>query len=640
MKLHVFGLGCLLAFAGAGCSTFGAKPYRPSTYPSIDARGAYPPWRLIGVKNDPEAPCPEIPGWTVGQLFPLGTQQGPCGGGEPDDNGKALIAVGKQMDAFCLYEEGKGRRVIPQAAALGLARLEPDAVAMTAAVQIPGTTGTLGSSIGPNLEQHFVQQVGGGGQSPQPSQVSVRLAFLDSEPVGDGFTKKNYRMEHGHFLRLLGSKLAGPNVKITTQLALPILTFHADDPDGSTRDPNGGYIGSFADLAKAIHDEVTAWTNQGPEHLVLNLSVGWDGERFGGLTETRVCDLPPGPRAVYLALEEAARKGALIFASAGNAQPGPHASTGPLLPAAWVRGNIRESACGQELKAPLLYAVGAVQSDGKPLANARKGGMPELAAYGDHVVVTDGGNPTSTYTGTSVATAVVSSIAARIWSEESRRGDSPGAIVENLIKMRGKDLRYPADFFFPDGSRPDVYQIALCNSGTNCPPEGPVVLDFPEDVVASVRFEQATRVPENCGGPGPHCPAQTYDDHWRDAWVIPQPESDPCPSCMMGPPRNIAAGDPTRVLHGEISKEWQAAWDQEKLTAATLEAVSQGGVHTRHEFVVNWNYRDTPQFDITLPGSDFSDGPPVKAIITWVVTSSRRISSINSPVLIFKRPGS
>jgi hypothetical protein len=576
----------------------------------------------------------------VRQLFQLGARESVCNAeGKVDE---ALIAVEHQMDAFCLYEVGKGPRVIPQAAALGLARLEPDAVAMTAAVQIPGKSGLLGRSIGPELEKYFVDQVGGAQASlRQEAGVSVRLAFLDSEPTGDGSTKRNQKMEHGHFLRLLGKKLAGERVKITTQLALPIVSFDPGHPEDSLRDTEGGYIGSFADLAEAIHAEVAAWQSQGPEHLVLNLSVGWDGERFGGLTETRVCDLPPGPRAVYLALEEAARQGVLIFAAAGNAQAGPHASTGPLLPAAWERGNIQESACGLKPDSPLLYAVGGLQAYDKPIANARQGGMPEFAAYADHVVVTDPhGTPTSTYTGTSVATAVVSSTAARIWSEQGGTIDS----VIAKLKTGGKQLNYKADFYSED-QRPYVLRIDQYFSDAKRPTNDPVALKFPDEFTPSLRFEQTSRTSVDCDGTAVYgigkasqnvlCPPQGYDDRWLDAWVIPQPDSDPCPSCAMGPPQRATSGTaPDRILHGEISEEWVKA--DEVLTTAMLDAVSSSGIRTYFTFDVPADYRVNPQFDIALSGANFSGGPPVKAVITWVVKSDQRITSINSPVLIYQ----
>ena len=641
MKLQHLGLGCLLASAAWGCASYGAgKTYRPTTYPPLDTRGAYPATRLIGIKSDPKARCPKIPGWLERPLFRPSRDGGVCLPGEYSDG--ALIAVERKMDAFCLYEAGWGPRAIPQPEALGLVRLEPDAVAMTAAVQIPGKSGPLGRSLGPALENHFTQQVGGGlpGRRETPS---VRLAFLDSEPVNEDATsgKKNPHMEHGHFLRLLGARLAGPKVEITTRLALPIVKFDAERPEGSVREDTGGFIGSFADLAEAIDEEVADWERSGPKHLVLNLSVGWDGTRFGGLAETRECDLPPGPRAVYLALERAARKGVLIFAAAGNSQSGPNATSGPLLPAAWMRGNVKaESSCGDELEGPLLYAVGGLQANDQPIANARRGGMPDLAAYADHVALTDpnGKVLTSTYTGTSVATAVVSSLAAKIWAEEG--GDKASAV--HSLKEQGHPLPYDADFAFR--SPGPVLRIGGCDRSDASCPKGPLQIDLG---APKGPFLAAPKLAEGCPAAAKEsaypalrlCPNQTLDDRWLFAWVVPQPESDPCPSCAMGPPRRYRLETGMTegfLLRAEIAEEWLKPDVHEVLTTATVEAVSEEGAKTYFTFDVPKEYRTQRQFDIVLTGAAPMTPQPVKATVTWVVRSGAKISSINSPVLILK----
>lgn len=653
MKFHVMGLGCLLALAASGCSSFGAeKPHRPATYPPTDTRGAYPPWRLIGIKNNPKAPCPEIPGWKVRPLFQL---HGSSVCTEDDERG--LGAVEEQMDRFCLYEQGKGPRTIPQASALGLAHLEPDAVAMAPAVQVPGKSGPMGRAIWPQLETHFVEQTTGG-SLPKPfpnvqAHRPVRLAFIDSEPASSGLDRKNPYMEHGHFLRLLGYKLAGSSVEITTELALPIVAFNTENPDASDRDlTNGGRVGSFDDLAEAIQRAVIAWQSEGKKYgqkLVLNLSVGWDGKRFGGLTEQRVCDLPAGPQAVYLALEYAAREGALIFAAAGNSRSGPHASSGPLLPAAWARGNIGESGCGKELKQPLLYAVGGVQWDGKPITNARTGGMPSLAAYADHVALRDlDGNPTSTYTGTSVATAVVSSIASRLWPDDL--GTDASAIVE---KLPGVLLDYKADFY-RDENAPNVKEVSLCPAGApDCPPRVRPNLSAAFDArkpPVEHRSFQDIETPSDCGAGlffelqtmSSHraiCPSKKYDDFWDEPWILPQPESDPCPSCAIGPRTMLQTGTdglpPEQMLHIEISEEWQKAADSEAATLAsgTLEVVREEATPRFFHYVF-----DPPNpgsaLDIKLPGEPFASGSTVRASISWEVRQSTKTYSINTPVLI------
>jgi len=460
----------------------------------------------------------------------------------------------------------------------------------------------------------------------------------------------------------VGRDLGGSAVEIATQLALPIVKFNAASPDDSERDEKqGGYVGSFADLAEAIHQQVAAWKNWDQKrgrHLVLNLSVGWDGEQFGGLTETRVCDLPVGPRAVYLALEYAARQGALTFAAAGNAQSGPRASSGPLLPAGWARGNIQESACGKGLKTPLLYAVGGVQWDGAPITNARRGGMPEFAAYADHVSVRDlEGNPTSTYTGTSVATAIVSSIAARIWHQYPHQ--SAEQIVD-LLRTRGEDLHYRADFYY-GANAPNVRQISLCSAlGLRCPERSrPALSKFidekpnspsgalsevnlsPADACGSGIFYQVS----NLGTPGTLdakqvCPWLVVDDYWSEPWVITQPEFDPCPDCRMRAPQqlNVPTGTGDGLLLVEISEKWTsiAKTERTELLSGTLVVEQTDSVGTtRTSYVFKPPTGGASM--ISLPRSDFRAGASIKANLNWSVTrQDLRTSSINSPVLIFE----
>lgn len=663
MRLQMLGLGFLLVLAGSGCATFKAHGVTTSfRNPPINTTGAYPNWRWIGVKSDVNASCPEVPGWKQRQLFRFGARRNGCGT-------VGLDAVAEELDRFCIFERSKGARPLPPAASLGLSSLEPDAVAMTPAVQVPGTSGRLGNALAGLLETHFIQQTGGG-TAHQPGfkerKTTVRLAFLDSEPTRERIDGRRGFLEHGYFLSLLGAKLAGPGVKITSQLALPIVRFDANDPDKSPRNPEtGGSVGSFVDLAEAIQREVATWEGDDKKknlHLVLNLSIGWDGERFGGLTEKRVCDLPAGPRAVYLALEYANRQGALIFAAAGNSHSGPHATGGPLLPAAWERGNIEESSCGIRLDRPLLYAVGGLQGNDRPIANARRGGMPELAAYADHVALTDrDGVRTSTYTGTSVATAVVASIASGLWH---KRGPDRNA-QQVVDELPGVKLNYPPDFRwkYAEGER-RVKRITLCSGSgkaqtcpdSSLPPLWETMAKEPKptpgrfEVFASYSPCQGKSYYSTLGAasiPEAFCPGENFNDFRSESWLVPQPEFDPCPDCGVGPARRLLAastqGSPPEledaVLTVEISKEWfnAAGKDRSVLESGTLElelapATGSGIATKRYVFAAP---STSEPVTINLDGSS-SGGSPVKASITWLVVQGSRTYSINSPVQIYK----
>src|SRR6185503_4331980 len=98
----------------------------------------------------------------------------------------------------------------------------------------------------------------------------------------------------------------------------------------------GGDVGTVSDLGSAIFAEVLHWRHAGsPGHLILNLSLGWDGELFNDLDVSSVSKLRPDVLYVYQALRFAARNGVLVIAAAGNQKGGQQQSNWPLLPAAW-----------------------------------------------------------------------------------------------------------------------------------------------------------------------------------------------------------------------------------------------------------------------------------------------------------------
>ncbi len=640
MKMHVFGLGLLLLLAVLGCLTNGVvqKPVAPlDERAKHDPKNAEPLWRLIGIKVNPAAPCPKIPGLQGSQLF------------ERDANQKSDPA----RDRFCLYE-GAAFKTRPPLAGLGLSQLAPDAVALSPAVPVPGTSTKPGGRVSPRLAEFFTERSGRGrfstdvGQSWSP----VRLAFLDSEPTVEGMGPQKNSFEHGHFLRLLGARLAGSSVHVTTELALPITKFDAKDPAQTERNwMLGGKVGSFVDLAQAIERAVTTWVSRGRDrerHLVLNLSVGWDGGRFGGLHEQRVADLPAGPQAVYLALENAAREGALIFAAAGNARSGSKTSQGPLLPAAWASRTFRTSS-GQE--EPLLYAVGGVQADGSPIANARPRGVPELAAYADHVaLINEKGEPTSTYTGTSVATAVVSSIAAKLWSEPNSADLSAAGLVK-LLKERGQDHGYSADFGLGT-PRPNVKEIAYCSTFLgleNCPeerrPEITAFLPRERTTIAPTTHksprdcpsETFLALPPSSAPLAGFCPTLAFESHLDDPWVFPQPESDPCVHCAMGPPPRTTAPDGNPWLHVEVASEWCGHETALKSATLEIEETKATGEKATTYLLIGSEFSCKKPIDHSIASAAFpriAEGGSISARIHWVIDQEKGPTSILSPVLI------
>lgn len=546
MRRHALRLVLCVSLGLGGCATFRA-PQAPRDQP-LDTSKACAEWRWIGISRS-DARCPEVSGWRVEPLFAQIFSSSPAqlakeGGKE---NCSSLAEALKQTQArnglirelnrFCVYEIADRKMGLkdlpfPPAVSADLVRFDQDCAALSTSARTDPAPGDWRDQY-----QQFLRQVG---RPTEPFEINdwlgVRLAFLDTQPTGEGAPREPGNSPHGFTLAHIARQLvctAEPQehcaAQITTQLAMPILEFHPKRRDGGERDlVRGGFLGMQSDLAEAIRSEVDDWQKKkAQEHLVLNLSLAWDGALFGGLGEEQIADLRAGTQAVYRALEYAVSLDVLVIAAAGNQKPLPCLNTGPLLPAGWEIGLLGES-CGVARTTPLLYAVGGVGSDGNPIASARPGGMPPRFAFARNAVVPtwDPETPTAMLTGSSVAAAVVSSIAAIVWDT---RPDLTSHQVMEILQQSGGELGFPASFrfgsTFPDGpSLPKSRRISLCGalqeacaSGrlAACPiaaPCAPLALT-PSDDAAEPAFLGTCQ-----------------------SWLFPQPEDPPCLHCFRDPP--------------------------------------------------------------------------------------------------------
>lgn len=504
---------------------------------SLEPSKACADWRWIGIKNKPEAQCPSVRGWTVSPLF---NSEGPNQTDKykytriPEEVRETI----PELQRFCVYEikdrkKKLGDLPFPPAVSSELVRFDQDCAGIS-----PSGDKDLAAEIWEPLAKRFLSQTGRLGTPPTLDEQSrVRLAFLDTEPTGKGVPNKPGNSLHGYTLAHIARHLVCTfesdghcAAEITTRLALPIVKFHSKDRAHSKLDiKRGGFFGLQSDLAEAIEQEVNSWQREDPErHLVLNLSLAWDGALFGGLDEKQITEMRAGTQAVYQALRYASGYGALVLSAAGNQKNKPCLNTGPLLPAAWERGHPEDEACNEHREAPLLYAVGGVQSDGRPLQNARHGGMPQRAAYGENAVVAsfDPHQPTGIFTGSSVATAVVSSIAAVVWDL------FPGLDAHEVMEIldgSGNALEFQADFWFGATAPPKVHRLSLCAAlRAACAATGsPCPLRYPCSSGTQEQLALASP-PATTASTGGSC----------QPWLLPQPEDDPCPTC---PPKKQAS---------------------------------------------------------------------------------------------------
>lgn len=615
---------CLLTavLLGGAVSCNYLQPPRPDD-PAV--RKARADWRVVARRRPGLDACPDVAGWSglswLGRalLDPKRVDPSEIEPRQVEEIAKEAVAADPalkalRLDEFCVYESLGG-------AAFPLARLPYGLVEAAYSQMTLGPSGDLGSPQGKaqaELARHFVEQAAGNlvaegarwTPNPQTSDL-VRLVFLDTQPDGEGVPTSAGRSRHGYTLVHLADQLVCRGldrcpIKLATRLALPRMDTSRPDRSDSGAD-SGGRLGAVDDLAQAITREVLfSHRNRPGQHLVLNLSVGWDGELLNA-SERTGSSLEPDAQLVHRALRYARQAGALVIAAAGNRRGGAE-SHGPLLPAAWEIPAVPErtgEVAGPPAR-PLVYAVGGVDWQDLPLPNFRRRGLPTLVAFGDHaaVITREPDEPAAIYTGTSVSTAVVSAAAAAVWQ---LRPELAPAQVMSLLLQSGKPLPGHADFYDRRlRPAPRLRRVSLCaavqracEEGSRCRvpacalPQraadmsaravlrgpGPTVAALPRaalpaDCAKASKPSPQLFAPVSAPGArvdGDHaCPLHLLQDKNGRPWVGPQPDDPPCPGCTFEPPpRTMAYSSGTYILTLEISPEWQAS--QVKIESAALD---------------------------------------------------------------------
>ncbi len=372
---------------------------------------------------------------------------------------------------------------------------------------------------------------------------------------------------HGLNMMALVQDIACPDgqspcaVDVAPVLGLPRVS------DGDVDLANGGYYGSQSDLAIAVYDAVEQWQaipGGMSTKLVINISAGWESE-FG-----EVGSDAPAVDAVHAALEYASCSGALIIAAAGN--EGQLCASGPLLPGAWeselAPGHARCAVIGVAGRpdptgyAPLVHAVGGLGLDASMMPGTRDEGSPRLAAASTHAVVGDL-LPAAPITGTSIAAAVGSGVAALVWSYNP---DLDPAELMQVIYEGANPTTASASFHAPGIPDSTIRRINACAAidvacdrpAASCPtmdltclgatPPVSIAQLFAElaNVVTtsapSMIFGTPPSVCTTCGDPGNGYVADGSDAQSCPVpidpllpYTLPQPTQIACPSCTIEP---------------------------------------------------------------------------------------------------------
>jgi Subtilase family len=611
--------------------------------------------RWVGVTRlwTGSCPVPRTAGWTVRPLFPLNGLE----------RGLGRSARKAKLNRFCVYEykgsaPASGQLALPPEISARLRSFEPDRVGVSG-------MGSLEATTSAPFYQRFFEQVQIPADLPVENTSHVRLAFLDTQPTGEGIPhpappEAPQRSLHGYTLTHIAGHLAGPlacrspeslcAVEVASRLALPLVSFNPVAGQEQRDETFGGFRGTFADLSQALWAEITHWNEMPPglrpPHLVLNLSAGWDGEKLGGWEEDEA-DMTPDVQGVYRALKAAADQNILVIAAAGNERGGPNPTGQPLLPGGWekpLRLSKLQEWGWKSLDKPLVYAASGIDGWGRPLVNTRKNGEAPRVAYADHVVVPDFYEPeryTATLTGTSVAATVVSTIAAVVWSYRPEL--TPTQVMETL-SLSGEALSTRKnDFSVPSVSPlPNVQRITLCRAlsqawstsetqrpSLDCAAEAPEVdlESFTATQVGSIEISFPF-------------PATGHPDLRDGPWIGPQPAMDPCPSCAVDPdgrfaflappPSEIAVvanaslrsyentmlPDPYYRLLIEISDDWPAG----VLREATLELFGFDPTTGRKKLLSGWSIVTSPlESGSTLEVTFDDPGEPFQAALSFVL---------------------
>jgi hypothetical protein len=331
-------------------------------------------------------------------------------------------------------------------------------------------------------------------------------------------------------------------VDVVNYLGLPLL--RAPSPPGQVAirrdDTRGGAFGAHGDLARAI---VQAVDENAGTRTVINLSVAYDSVELLASGAPDPADFENS--VVFDALQYARCNGALILAAAGNGRVPAIGGQKAALPARWTERrafsastcNARYGVANHVTSGPLLYGVSAVDFGTKPLLTTRGEGQSVLAALGFAVVRDDpNGGYTRILSGTSMATATVSAIAAALWARTP--AISPDRIIRELYAV-SPSISETADFhpaqpqtsplYFTDAHLITRCSIADSSFGVaTCEPPSEVVSTVPDSVVPDLPQSALQGKPLLEYDPEPGIYPLDYP------WIRPQPESQPgCTSCSV-----------------------------------------------------------------------------------------------------------
>jgi hypothetical protein len=559
-----------------------------------------PGWRQVAISNTGD--CPIINGWKESHLF--GT------------------TVGDEYQKYCMYDWKTGP----------LLQINIDEVQDHASFDEVATEcvsvrmqGQLVTTLNPELRELTQDRIDTVTDAeiglPDPEHAATRqkvgITVFDTIPT---VRPANPRSSHGIQVADLIKDIARGctnwatcNVVVQTSLGLPRTGPRKADID-TTR---GGYAAMPSDLVIGIHNQIMAWENlPNPKpKLILNLSIGWLRAFGGEVAAGDIPNAPPSIKALRIALERARCRGVLILAAAGNSHN--DCETDPVMPGEWERLPAPDQdRCEDVLEVqladlggsdyhPLVYSVGGLDLNDKPIVVTRPGGRPRLAAFGENVV-----GPDLTYgaaSGTSMAVAAVTGMAGLVWSFKGTWGpdDVMDEIYESGVGFVEDGVPAQADYGAEDAIFP-IHKVTACGALQsacqgifNCPAwvnvdcvDSPKPLDELATVVnalagdvapVSLPVESIGSCDYYCGATqdsyavaGAGCPVLEDDDQQTNFIAWPQPDDLGCATCTW---ETTAAStdEPVTTIWASLTRAYQFQSVENASVTLVLDDGSSGG---------------------------------------------------------------
>lgn len=454
------------------------------------------------------------------------------------------------LRGFCLYTwSSMGRGVDPTPDQIAALFSTSQALHMTEDVPVvfPNSLpSTEEVSYLTRLRGALREQVGDASLLPKlPQAPAVRVVVIDSAPDSSSGHIQPGVSRHGDTLaHLIEDIVCQPDggpcaAEVTTALALPWIT-------RGVPGPNGGYIGSLADVSRAIERAVEKWVNDRkaspattPARLLLNLSLGWEDSPGIADCSTAPFEQPTTPaEVVRQTLQYAASQGALIISAAGNDSGGPAPRTGLLCP-----GRYQAVPRGNDPLQSLLIAVSGLDYQDHPLETARPLGITGIAGLGLGGVAWGQSDPVPpALTGSSVATAVVSAVSALVWAAQPSW--TPGQVTR-AVYDGGLDVGAMADACPLSIGPCPSHRVSVCGAlhaaGTSpsCAIPGPKPWsspDLPDEVAAfDHTYQNLSPIPSTLlpiPMPMDKIPRYLASTVQVNPDVFPQPIATTCRTCV------------------------------------------------------------------------------------------------------------